>query len=278
MLITRLAQLHGDRLTETDRRIVSAMRERPHEAAFARAVDLTQPLGLHESAATRLAQRLGFEGFPQLREALRADYLGGDGPSQRVRNRIERTDAASDHLTAFLAEEIESLRAISMHVTQADLDATARELLDARRIHIYGQGNAVVLVEQIARRLTRFGLDVVILTGSRRDIAERAAVLAADDLLLALAFRRAPAMLLPLLALAADAGARAVLLTDTLVSLSPQPHRTLAAPRGASHDFHTLTVPMAISNALVLAIARFAPERTSRSLDRVELLLERLDT
>ncbi|MCH1882036.1 MurR/RpiR family transcriptional regulator [Agrococcus sp. ARC_14] len=278
MLITRLAQLHGERLTETDRRIVSAMRERPHETAFARAAELTGPLGLHESAATRLAQRLGFDGYPQLRDALRTDYLNSDGPSQRVRHRIERTDEGADLLATFLAEEIETLRAISMHVTQADLDAAAAELLAARRIHLHGQGNAVVLVEQLARRLTRFGMDVVALTGSRRDVAERAAGMGADDLLLALAFRRAPGTLLPLLALAAGAGARSILLTDTLVSLSPRPDRTLAAPRGAGHDFHTLTVPMAISNALVLTIARFAPERTSRSLDRVELLLEQLDT
>lgn len=160
MLITRLAQLHGDRLTETDRRIVSSMRERPHETAFARAVELTGPLGLHESAATRLAQRLGFEGYPQLRDALRTDYLNSDGPSQRVRNRIERT-ADDDLLTGFLAEEIATLRAVSMHVRQADLDAAADEVLAARRIHLHGQGNAVVLVEQVARRLTRFGLDVV---------------------------------------------------------------------------------------------------------------------
>lgn len=276
MLITRLAQLHGDRLTETDRRIVSAMRERPHETAFARAAELTGPLGLHESAATRLAQRLGFDGYPQLRDALRTDYLGGDGPAQRVRNRVERADE-TDLLAGFLAEEIETLRAVSMHVTQTELDAAASDVLAARRVHLHGQGNAVVLVEQLARRLTRFGLDVVTLTGSRRDVAERAAGLGPDDLLLALAFRRPPGTLLPLLALVARVGARSVLLTDTLVSLSPRPDVTLAAPRGAGHDFHTLTVPMAIANALVLTIARSAPERTSRSLDRVELLLEQLD-
>ncbi len=276
MLITRLAEQHGERLTDTDRRLVSAMRARPHEVAFERAVDLTAPLGLHESAATRLAQRLGFDGYPQLRDALRGDYLAGDGPSQRVRNRIERTDAG-DLLTGFLAEEMETLRAVSLHVTQGQLDAAAADVLGARRILLHGQGNALALVEQLHRRLTRFGMHVVRVEGSRRDVAERAASLADGDLLLACAFRRAPSTLLQLVDLARASGARSLLLTDTLVSLSPRPDATLAAPRGAGHDFHTLTVPMAIANALVLTIARHAPERTSLALDRVEAVLERLD-
>lgn len=276
MLITRLAEQHGERLTDTDRRLISAMRARPHEVAFERAVDLTAPLGLHESAATRLAQRLGYDGYPQLRGALRSDYLAGDGPTQRVRNRIERVEAP-DLLAGFLAEEIETLRATSLHVTQSDLDDAAADVLGARRIHLHGQGNALVLVEQLHRRLTRFGMPVTRIAGSRRDVAERAAALGDGDLLLACAFRRAPSTLLQLVDVARESGARTLLLTDTLVSLSPRPDRILAAPRGAGHDFHTLTVPMAIANALVLTIARHAPERTSRSLDRVEALLERLD-
>ncbi|MCI2266171.1 hypothetical protein [Sediminivirga luteola] len=64
VLINRIVKARGHLLTETDRKLVSVLQSRPAEAAFWRAQDLTAPLGLHQSAATRLAQRLGFTGYP----------------------------------------------------------------------------------------------------------------------------------------------------------------------------------------------------------------------
>lgn len=276
MLITRLTQLHGERLTDTDRRLINAIRASPHDMVFAKAIELTQPLGLHESAATRLAQRLGFDGYPQLREALRNDYLNSDGPSQRVRARLERSEH-SDVLTSLIEQEIKALESVALHVTGEALEAGARRILAAERVFLHGQGNATALVELFARRLTRYGLTVVPLTGSRRDIAERAAGMRSGDLLLACVFRRPTSMLLPLLALCEEESTPSLLLTDTLVSLAPRPDLILAAPRGEERDFHTLTVPMAIANALILTIAQLDPDSAATHLDRVQLLQERLE-
>ncbi|MBF4550983.1 MurR/RpiR family transcriptional regulator [Pseudoclavibacter sp. VKM Ac-2888] len=276
MLIISLAKQQGHLLTPTDRRLVSALQTQPLEATFWSAAELTGPLQLHQSAATRLAQRLGFEGYPQLRDALRADYHGGDGPSQRIRGRLERHQA-SDVLGGFVDDELAALSDLPRHVQQGELDALAEQVLRAGEVHLFAQGNATVLVDLMSRRLQRFGMRTVQLTGSRRDIAERIARLSAGDLLLAFAFRRAPAVLGPLLDVAAEAGAHSALITDTVVWPAPRPSTIIAAPRGGSDDYLSLTVPMAISNALILTIARRA-EPSLRSLDRLGTLLDRLDS
>lgn len=276
VLITDLARDNAELLTPTDRRLVAALQSQPAEASYWLAADLTTPLGLHQSAATRLAQRLGFDGYPQLRDALRADYLAGDGPSQRLRGRLER-HGADDVLAGFVHDEVAALTALPRHVAQAELDALADRILAADEVFLFGHGNATVLVELLARRLERFGLRATRLTGSRRDIAEHIARLTSADLLLAYAFRRPPAVLTPLLEVAIETGAHTALIADTVVWPSPRPATLLAAPRGGSDEFLTLAVPMALTNALVLTIARRAAPGALRSLDRLAHLLDRLD-
>jgi len=273
VLITDLAKTYGSALTATDRRLIAVLQTHPAEAAFWNAADLTDPLGLHQSAATRLAQRLGFEGYPRLRDALRQDYLAGAGPSQRIRGRLERHP--DDVLAGFVDDEVAALIALPQHITQDDLDDLAVKTVEAGHVYLFGRGNAAVLVELLERRLRRSGIRVTVLDGPARDVAERLANLSEGDLILACAFRRAPRDLAPVLEVAHEAGAYTALITDALLSLSPQPNAVLAAPRGGGDEFLTLTVPMAIANALVLTIARKAPDRALRSLDRLESLLER---
>ena len=275
MLITDLAKNRGSALTATDRRLVAVLQARPAEAAFWQAAELTDPLGLHQSAATRLAQRLGFDGYPRLRDALRQDYLTGAGPSQRIRGRLERH--AGDVIGGFVDDEIAALAALPQHVTQDDIDDLAARVIAAGHVYLFGRGNATVLVELLERRLRRSGIRVIALDGPVRDVAEQLATLSEGDLILACAFRRAPRDLAPVLELSHETGAFTALITDTLLSLSPQPDTLLAAPRGGGDEFLTLTVPMAIANALVLTIARQAPDRALRSLDRLESLLELFD-
>jgi len=275
VLITELAKTRGDSLTATDRRLVSILLARPAEAAFWSAAELTEPLGLHQSAATRMAQRLGFDGYPRLRDALRSDYLAGDGPSQRVRGSLERHP--DDVLRGFIDDEMAALADVPRHVTQAELSELASRIVAAGHVYLFGAGNATALVELLSRRLTRYGVHTVILTGSNRDLAERMASLTSDDLLLACAFRRLPSALSSVLAETTERGAFSVLLTDTLLSLSPAPDAIVAAPRGGIDDFLSLTVPMAIANALVLTIARQSPERAIGALDALDRLLDRFD-
>lgn len=273
MLITQLVKARGDRLTATDRRLVAVLQAQPAEAAFWYAAELTEPLGLHQSAATRMAQRLGFDGYPQLRDALRQDYLAGDGPSRRVRGLLERHP--DDVLRGFVDDEVAALSALPQHVTQAELDDLAARIVAAGHVYLFAQGNAAVLADLLARRLRRFGMRSTLLTGADRELAERLSALQPGDLLLACAFRRVPSALPPVLEIAASGGAFTALITDTLLTLSPQPDAILAAPRGGSDDYLSLTVPMAIANALVLTIARQAPEQSIGSLDHLGTLLER---
>ena len=276
MLLNDIVKTQGHRLTETDRRLVAVLQSHPTEATFWRAQELTEPLGLHQSAATRLAQRLGLPGYPELREVLRQDYLAAEGPSQRIRGHLDRSEEGQE-LGELIHDEIQALAQLGEHVTQDQLVELAEELVKAEVVYVFGQGNAVVLVEQISRRLNRYGIRCTTLIGSRREIAERISAMRSTDTLLAFAFRRMPDSLAEVLTIATEAGVHSTVLTDTLLTMRPEPDALIAAPRGRSSEFLSLTVPMAVCNALVLTIARRYPDRALGSLDRLSVILGHFD-
>lgn len=269
---------HRGRLTPADRSVLDVLLSHPTEAAFLPADQVARRAGVHMAAATRLAKKLGYPGYPQLRSALQAELLDGVGAADRVRHRLAHASGGA-LLAGLVDDEVAALRELVRAVPQDRLDALADRILTARRVLVYARGNATVLGAMLHRRLRRFGIVAATLPGSDRDLAEELVGLHGDDLVVALAFRRPPRTLAPLLATAAETGTPVAVLTDVLAAtLQPRPEIVLAAPRGNGREFQSLTVPMAVVNALVLSVARAASGRTMTALERLEELLARFDT
>ena len=64
-------------------------------------------------------------------------------------------------------------------------------LIGARRLFIFGRGNAETLAVML-KRFRRFGCDVHLLAGDQRDLAEQALGFGPGDVVLAFVFRRPP--------------------------------------------------------------------------------------
>jgi DNA-binding MurR/RpiR family transcriptional regulator len=277
MTFTDRVQEQRPRLTRGDRTLLEEILAHPADAPLWRGEDLARRAGVHPAAATRLAQRLGYDGYLQLREDLRAEHnrrLTGSGDRFRTEQRGRGEQGTLD---ALLDGELASLAALSRHVDQQQIDDAADRLVAAHRIFVFGRGNATVLTELLDRRLRRFGIPTVNLTGSGRDVAERILSMRQDDLVLAFAFRRAPRDLGALLGHTESVGAASLLITDTLHMLEPAPTEVLSAPRGDQQGFASLTVPMTIVNAVVLAIAQRHSSLTLPALDRLDDLLTTFD-
>ncbi|SEF15589.1 MurR/RpiR family transcriptional regulator [Jiangella alba] len=271
----RLAE-HAGRLTQADRQLLEVVLSHPTEAAFLPAGEVAGRAGVHQATATKLAQKLGYPGYPALREALQHDLLGGATPAERVRRRLEHA-GADGPLESLIADEIAALHDLPRHVSQDAVDAAARLILGAGHVYVYGRGNATVLVELLHRRLRRYGLRSTPLPTSGRDLAEHLVGLREGDVVVAFAFLNPPRHLSAVLGRARSAGSRSLLITDTLTTLDERPDHVLAAPRGSGREFQSLTVPMAVTNSLILTLARLEPDRTLQALEDLRSLLDRLD-
>ncbi|MCU0912231.1 MAG: MurR/RpiR family transcriptional regulator [Rhodobacteraceae bacterium] len=271
-------QSRAEALTPSERRLVSSVLSEPRAAALASVTELARGAGVHEATVSRLARKLGFEGYPAFRQALREEFI----PSQETAQRMKRTIEASGEegvLSSLVSREMAALTTLGDHLSDAEIARAASTLMAARRIYIFATGNAEVLALMLAKRFRRYGRDVQMLSGDARALAEGVLGMGAEDALLVYAFRRQPRAYAALLARAQEVGAASLVISGASGRLLvPAPDQLLSAPRGGdAESFQTLTVPMAISNAIVIAAGAVEGTDVLRTLDRLGELIKRFE-
>ncbi len=270
----RIAEKYSH-LTKSEKRIADFMRRSQDEAAFLSAAEIAERLNLSEATMVRFARTLEFDSYPALREALQDDFRHRMVHSARLRSRLDDLRQAGDIFERLVASEIDYLTEALQTLDRQAL-VTAVDLLHThQRVFVFGLGPSVSLVEQLRIRLTRSARHVIPLNTAGQEILEPLLLMKGDDLLIAIAFFNLTPSLHLVLEHANQCGAPVILLTDTLGPLiGDKVNVVLAARRGPVAAFHSLTVPMTIINALMLALSSADQENVMSNLDRLDQLRE----
>ena len=278
--VSILSKIQGaaENLTPSETRLVQSVVQSPRESALGTAAELAQSAGVHEATVSRLARKLGFESYASFRRAMREEFI----PTREPATRLQKTlgGATPDSILGTLVrQEMKALARVEDFVDPDQIAGIAERLMAARRIHIFGRGNAETLAMLMHKRFQRFGRDVHRLSGDPRELAEQALGFGEGDVLLVFAFRRAPKVYAPLIDSARQAGVWTAVISGTLgPTLSPAPDALLAVPRSGEPDaFQTLTVPMTLCNAIVIAAGALDEGRSLETLDRLGALIERFE-
>jgi len=264
-----------DRLTKTDRLLIQEILGNPAEGAVLSAAELAGRAGVHASNVIRLARKLGFAGFPEMRAVLRDDLLCFSDASARVRDRVSQS-AEGSFLEEVIEREIGSLGELRHHVPQATINQVAEAIARGGHVLLFGQGHAVSLMHLLGCRLRRSGYRNTLLTQHGVEFAEHAALLRPGDVVIAFSFFAMPPGLEHLLEHAHKAGAVSVLISDIVgLTIRPKPDFLLAAYRRRGGESFSLTVSMAICNALILSISKCDDGRSLAALGCYSELCEK---
>lgn len=274
MLVTERVERCGERLTDADQAVLDVLLRDTTEAAMLSATEIAGRAGVHPATVVRLAQKLGFAGYLEFRASLRTEVVGSDSAG-----RISKTLASAGDgvLASLVRSEVDTLSEMVRHIDQRSVDAAARSIARAERVMITAQGNSSVLADLLDRRLRRAGYRATLVLGQGRELAERLLSLGRNDMLVAFAFRRAAPDVVAALGHAHQVKATTVVIADQVARRIDVPvDHLLSAPRGRDEAYLTLTVPMAICNALVLSLAKVDGGRSVASLDKLDKLAKSL--
>jgi DNA-binding MurR/RpiR family transcriptional regulator len=275
-LVERVQEVAAS-LTETEQRLISELLKAPREIALGTSSEFAARLGVHEATTSRLSRKLGFTSYAQFRAHLRDEFLRDSAPASRISATLSDT-RSQGFLPLLIEQELAALAAVSDHVTD-DQIIKAATLLDRDRVLIYGHGNAETLAVLMERRLRRLGTTTQRLTGNRRDLAEQMLTVGPKDCVLLFAFRRQPPDYTHVMEIAQEMKVPALVISGTIgPSLQPKPDLLLSAPRAGSRDsYQTLTVPMALCNAVILALADRKGADALAKLDRLGELITKFE-
>jgi DNA-binding MurR/RpiR family transcriptional regulator len=270
MNLTEIIAARRDELTESDRRLVEVLLANRTAGSFLPSHKVAEQAGVHASTAGRLARKLGFASYREMRGALQDTVVADLDASVRVRRRLDRVQG--DSLLGSVVEgEIRALGALVSQISDAEIVAAADMLRQAGRILVAGEGHASSLADLFVRRLVRSGYRATVVAHADWQAADQLLGLAAGDVVIALIFRHESPAMTRIVACAREIGAKTLLITDRRTGV-PACDMQLVAARGEQGEFHSLTVPMAICNTLILELSRTDDGRSLETLAKVETL------
>jgi len=264
-------------LTKSEKRIANYLNQNQDEAAFLPAGEIADRLQLSEATMVRFARTLGFDSYPAMRVALQDSFRHRLTHSSRLRSRLDDLREAGDIFERLVASEIDYLTEALQTLDRKALNAAVELLRTHQRIFVFGLGPSISLVDLLEIRLTRSARQVIPLNISGREILEPMLLMNGGDLLIAIGFFNLTPALQMVLDYANQQKTPVILLTDTLGPMvGDKADIVLAARRGPVSAFHSLTVPMTVLNALLLALSSADQGKVMTNLDKLDQLRERL--
>ena len=261
-------------LTKSQQRIATYLLAHHDEAAFQSAADMAEQLDLSEATMARFAQSIGYEDFRELRRCLQQLFRARATPASRLQHKLSELASSQGHvLSKVLAMELQYLTEASQQIDLADFDRAVDILLAGKRVFVFASGPSGILADLAMWRLRRLGIPTITMVESGRHLLEKLVLLQPEDVVLATGFQHLTPEILAVLDHAKATNCRSILLTDTLRPvLWAKADVTLAARRGPVSTFHSLTVPMSVLNALILAVAMARPDESLAALNKLQQL------
>jgi DNA-binding MurR/RpiR family transcriptional regulator len=185
-------------------------------AATMRIDELASVVGASVATANRFARALGFDGYPQFREALVRGFEATLAPVERLRSAQESLAAGDDLVDASLEQAANNLHATRTAIDRAAADAAVEAIIAARRVFVLGYGASAFLAGLMEHGLMPYHDNVqsLALIGGPSHAARRLFASNGGDLVIAIAFPRYVDDTIELARRAASRGARVLALTD----------------------------------------------------------------
>ena len=264
------------KLTDADQELIHIILGEPSEAVYLSSAELASKAAVHASTVVRLARKLGFDGFPEMRQKLRKDVEFKKNSSDKIRQRIDLIEKGSN-LSDLIESEIAAIAAISNTVSQNQIDEVVNKIYKAKSIFIVGRGSAAPLMTHFERRLRRSGIQCrAALNLQRRDLAEQLIGIQKGDAIVVFGFQSInslPSGYSSLIESAKSIGAHSIAIGDsTILTARPKPDIVLSVSRPKEGVMQLRSGPMLICEALAMTLLHKKSKKAVRGVESLEHL------
>ena len=264
------------KLTDADQELIHIILGEPSEAVYLSSAELASKAAVHASTVVRLARKLGFDGFPEMRQKLRQDVEFKKNSSDKIRQRIDLIEKGSN-LSDLIESEIAAIAAISNTVSQNQIDEVVNKIYKAKSIFIVGRGSAAPLMTHFERRLRRSGIQCrAALNLQRRDLAEQLIGIQKGDAIVVFGFQSInslPSGYSSLIESAKSIGAHSIAIGDsTILTARPKPDIVLSVSRPKEGVMQLRSGPMLICEALAMTLLHKKSKKAVRGVESLEHL------
>ncbi len=263
----RVTSCMGD-IRPAEQRVARFFMENREETLIGSASVLAKLVGTSDATVIRTVKALGFSGMDEMRRSIASEMHDNLSPSNRLAQTL--TEVGSELISALdLTLEIhqKSLLRLRGDIQPEDFEKAVLNIVNAKRIFIFGIGPSSAMASYFSIQLERFGIEAGSITQTGLLLADQLLHLREGDLLMMFAYGTVYPELESMLKHAGKLGILTILFSDTLgIKLRSQVTLALSVQRGRTDMFSMHTTTLALIEALLVGVAMARPEKTLGSL------------
>lgn len=267
-----------DSFTKSQRKIAVFIKENLDKAAFYTAAAMSNGIGVSESTIVRFAMELGYEGYPEMQKAIRELIKNKLTAAQRLEVASDRMDE-KNLLRSVLAADSRNIKETLGMINNEDFDNAVDLILAAKTIYILGVRSSSALAGFMGFYFNLIFDNVrLVNTTSASEIFEQMINVSTEDVVIGISFPRYSKRTAKAMQFAKDNGAKVIAITDSYHSpVSRHADLALLAKSDMTSFVDSLTAPLSVITALVVALGMKRKETVHRTLQHLEKIWDEYD-
>ena len=261
------------RLTGAQERSVKYIMDHYDDVLFMTCFKLARNVGVSEATIIRLAQNLGFKGYPGMQRYLRGSLKSRLSTVKRLEKSISQSSSTADVLTKTIQQDITNLTRTLQEMPFAAFQEAVDSILAARCVYFIGMRGAHAPALILGIYLRFLNRNVVLITPGYGDVWNNIYSIGKEDLAIAISFPRYYRLTVELLEYAHNKGAKTGAITDSALSpLARYAGWVLPVHCHLDSYIESYTAAVSVATALVTAVSIKNPDETLAELKRHEEL------
>jgi DNA-binding MurR/RpiR family transcriptional regulator len=245
------------------------------EAIFLTASQLAHSVGVSEATVVRLAQALGFDGYPGMQSKFREGLQNRLSTVTRLERTVDHVRQVGDVVVKVLQEDIQNLSQTLRNLPIEVFEQAVADMEKAKRIFVVGLRGAHAPALTLATYLRFLGKQAQLLVPGHGELWDIIQGLEKTDLVIGISFPRYTSVTVEILEHARRQRTRVGAITDSPLSpLARHAHWVLTAECRLDSFIESFTAATSLVNALLTAISIQKPGKTLRILREREALWE----
>ncbi|MEV4729375.1 MurR/RpiR family transcriptional regulator [Saccharopolyspora sp. NPDC049426] len=246
--------------------VLQVLLTQPRRVSYSSAAEAAELAGVNVATVSRTAQTLGFSGWSDLQQELRARYLSSlSAPEVAAAQQTEGELGG-----ASLRRDLDSLAVLNRRLDEQLLRTIAEAIAQSRRTVIVANGSYFSVGSALGHNVQLAGYEATVVHDDA-ELANAISRIEPGDVLIAISFWRLYQSTVTAAEEAHDRDARVFALTDAASpALAAASERIVLIPAEGVAFFPSLAPGLAVAQAIAAQLSTVDPERTRRSIEAAE--------
>ncbi len=259
-----------EQITKSESRILDYISNNPDEFLLSSIGAVGKKLDVSGTTISRFVRRLGCEDYKDLKRLV-ADQNLSEGPAVKMMKTL-RTDREFTVENWILRQQMYLQKTLE-GLNPDDFVEAVSAILKAHRVFIHAKSASSSLGQLLMFRLRRIGIEALLLPSGGSEVLEGLSQAREGDLVVMFSFSKVSQEGKMILGYQKEAGYRTLAFCSrAFVPENEQADIQLFVYRGEAKEYHSMTAPAAVVDALVVAVSERMGEQSVQRLSSLHNL------